>query len=110
MRVIRTPNFDRLARRAGLDEAALADLVKALVERPTLGPVMPGTGGARKVRVRLRGRGKSGGARLIYAVVLRSSAIALLDCYAKSEREDLTADDRKRIAMLLREIEQGFSR
>jgi hypothetical protein len=51
MRVIRPRSFDRRARRAGLDEEDLADLIKALVERPDLGTVIPGTGGARKVRL-----------------------------------------------------------
>ena len=108
MRVIRPRNFDRRARRAGLDEDDLADLIKTLVERPNLGAVIPGTGGARKVRLRLPGHGKRGGARVIYAVVLRATALALLDVYAKSEQEDLTVAERKVIAALIRDIETGF--
>ena len=108
MRVIRPRNFDRRARHAGLDEEDLADLIKALVERPDRGAVIPGTGQARKVRLRLPGRGKRGGARVIYAVVLRATALVLLDVYAKSEQGDLTATERKAIAVLIREIEAGF--
>jgi hypothetical protein len=108
MRVIRPRNFDRRARLAGLDEDDLADLIKALVERPDLGAVIPGTGGARKVRLKLPGRGKRGGARVIYAVVLRATALALLDVYAKSEQENLTAAERKLIAALIRDIEAGL--
>jgi hypothetical protein len=108
MRVIRPPNFDRRARRAGLDEQDLADLIKALVEQPDLGAVIPGTGGARKVRLRLPGRGKRGGARVIYAVVFRATALALLDVYAKSEQENLTAAERKAIVALIRDIEAGI--
>ncbi len=105
MRVFRPRNFDRRARRAGLDEDGVGDLIRILVERPDLGAVIPGTGGARKVRVRLPGRGKSGGACVIYAVVLRGTALALLDVYAKSERADITESERKMIAALIREIE-----
>jgi hypothetical protein len=105
MRIIRSPTFDRRANRAGLDEVDLADLIKALIERPTLGAVIPGTGGARKVRVKLAGRGKSGGARVIYAVVLRATGLALLDAYAKSAQADLSARERKSIAALIRELE-----
>jgi hypothetical protein len=76
-----------------------------LVERPNAGAIIPGTRGARKVRVRLPGRGKSGGARLIYAVVMRGEALALLDVYAKSEQANLTGNERKTIATLIREIE-----
>jgi hypothetical protein len=68
MRVLRPRSFDRRARRAGLDEEDLTDLIKTLIERPDLGAVIPRTGGARKVRLRLPGRGKRGGARVIYAL------------------------------------------
>ena len=105
MRVISPRNFDRRARRAGLDEGGVGDLIRMLLERPDAGAVIPGTGGARKVRVRLPGRGKSGGARVIYAVVLRGEALALLDVYAKSEQANITANERKTIATLIREIE-----
>jgi len=105
MRVIRPRNFDRRAERAGLDEDAVGGLIRMLLERPNAGAVVPGTGGARKVRVRLPGRGKSGGARVIYAVVLRGEALALLDVYAKSEQSNITANERKMIATLIHEIE-----
>lgn len=107
MQLIRPRTFDRRAERAGLNEDDLAELIRALAERPDLGPVIPGTGGARKVRVRLPGRGKSGGARVIYAVVLRSTALALLDVYTKRDQEDLTPQERKQIAKLIRAIELG---
>jgi hypothetical protein len=110
MRLIRSTTFDRRARRAGLDEVDIADLVKALIERPHLGPVISGTGGARKVRVRLPGRGKSGGARVIYAIVLRATALMLLDAYAKSERADLTPGECKVIASLIRKVELELDR
>src|SRR5437764_13657056 len=105
MRIIRTRVFDRRARRVGLSEDDISALTRALMERPEVGDVIRGSGGARKVRVRLAGRGKSGGARAIYAVVLRSTALALLDVYAKSAQADLSADELKAIAKLIREIE-----
>ena len=58
--------------------------------------------------MKLPGRGKSGGARVIYAVVLRATALALLDIYAKSDQADLSAQERKIIAKLIREIETGL--
>ena len=108
MRVIRPVNFERRAKRAGLDQDDLSELIRALVERPDVGPVISGTGGARKVRIRLPGRGKSGGARVIYAIVLRATALALLDVYTKSDQADLTPQERKLIAKLIRAIESGF--
>jgi hypothetical protein len=105
MRIIRTRTFDRRAKRAGLAEDEIEALARALIERPEVGDVIRGSGGARKVRVRLAGRGTSGGARVIYAVVLRSTALALLDAYAKSAQAGLSADELKAIAKLIREIE-----
>jgi len=48
VRVILTRNFDRRAKRAGLDEEDLADLIGALADRPDVGAVIPRTGSARK--------------------------------------------------------------
>lgn len=45
---------------------------------------------------------------MIYAVVLRATALALLDIYAKSDQADLSAQERKIIAKLIREIETGL--
>ncbi|TMI99950.1 MAG: hypothetical protein E6G97_20375 [Alphaproteobacteria bacterium] len=105
MRVLRPANFDRRAKRAGLEEDDIAELIRALIERPQLGPVIPGTGGARKMRIRLPGRGKSGGARVIYAIVLRATALALLDVYTKADKDNLTPAECKTITKLIRSIE-----
>ena len=45
---------------------------------------------------------------MIYAVVLRATTLALLDVYAKSEQENLTAAECKVIAALIRDIEMGL--
>ncbi len=107
MRVLLPRNFMRRVKQAGLDDDDLAELISVVVSNPAAGSVIPGTGGARKLRVRLPGRGKRGGGRVIYAIVLRSTALALLDLYAKNEKADLTAGERKAIAALLRDIEAG---
>ena len=44
----------------------LAEVVSFLAANPQSGDIIPGTGGVRKVRVPVRGRGKRGGARVIY--------------------------------------------
>jgi len=87
MRGIRTRNFNRRATKAGLDEEDLTELIRALVERPDLGAVISGTGGARKVRLRLPGRGKRGGARVIYAIDT---------CFARRLRQERTGKSLSR--------------
>ena len=91
-----------------VDDAAYAEFQKELLQNPKKGNVIPHSGGLRKIRMRLPGRGKSGGARVIYAIVLRATALALLDVYTKSDQADLTPQERKLIAKLIRAIESGF--
>jgi hypothetical protein len=107
MRVILPRGFMRRVKQLGLDDDDLAELINSVAANPAAGPVIPGTGGARKLRVRLPGRGKRGGARVIYAIVLRATAMAFLDLYAKNAKADLTASERKMIATLVHEIETG---
>jgi hypothetical protein len=59
--VVETPEFRRAAREAGLTSAELARIIDRLAGQPDAGDLIPGTGGARKVRIRGRGHGKSGG-------------------------------------------------
>jgi hypothetical protein len=51
------------------------------------------------------GRGKRGGYRIIYLVLLSRSVIAFLDGYSKSVQEDLTAEDLKRLVARIAPVE-----
>jgi hypothetical protein len=64
-----------------------------------------GTGGAHKARAARGGRGKSGGARIIYYVVTRKGVLYLLDVYAKSAKEDLTDAEKQEVRKLVAAIE-----
>ena len=66
----------------GLDEHALSTLEDALLLNPEAGDLIEGTDGARKTRVQLDGRGKSGGGRVIYFDA--GDAIYLITAYPKS--------------------------
>jgi hypothetical protein len=90
--VIETPTFLGDCARAGLSEQDRHDIVDAIAEDPTAGDLMPGTSGARKRRFRGRGKGKSGGYRVIsYYAGVPILALALVD---KGERADLTQGER----------------
>jgi hypothetical protein len=71
-----------------------------LIQHPDAGDVIPGAGGARKLRWAAKGRGKRGGARIVYVYVVIAARIYLLRCYAKNVRTDLTADERKELRQL----------
>jgi hypothetical protein len=64
------------------------------------GDIIPGSGGLRKIRWAISGRGKRGGVRAIYYWRVRQDQILMLFMYSKTETDDLTAQQLK----VLREI------
>jgi hypothetical protein len=68
--------------------------------------VIPGLGGVRKARAARGGRGKSGGARVLYYALTRRGAIYLLFAYAKSVQEDIDEDQKKTIRALVAALEE----
>ena len=76
-------------------------LQEALVNRPDMGTIIQGTGGIRKIRWRLEGRGKSGGIRVIYYWMTADEHIYMLYAYAKSEQDDLTMAQKKRLQQIV---------
>ena len=76
------------------------ELQSRLISRPNAGAVIRGTGGCRKLRVRMRGRGKSGGGRVIYYWIDEKEKIYLLHIYDKTKQEDLTPEQAKTLAVI----------
>ena len=68
-----------------------------LIDHPDAGDVIPGAGGARKLRWAAKGKGKRGGARIVYLYVVIAARIYLLRCYAKNDKTDLTAEEKKNL-------------
>ena len=83
----------------------------AIVAEPLGAPVIPGTGGIRKLRWAGSGRGKRGGIRTIYFYLVEPGAVYLLTAYAKASRDDLTPADRKALSRLVAKIKkEGVNR
>lgn len=78
-----------------------ADLIDFLAYNPEAGAVVQGTGGIRKMRFAAKGKGKSGGVRVIYYYHSDHMPLYALMIYAKNEREDLSAEDRKELAVFV---------
>lgn len=69
-----------------------------LLQYPEAGRVVPGSGGVRKIRWRMAGKGKSGGVRVIYYFKKQDDEIWLLTIYSKSEVENIPAHVLREIA------------
>jgi mRNA-degrading endonuclease RelE of RelBE toxin-antitoxin system len=89
--IIETSIFSRRVQALFSDEE-YRQLQLALVLRPDLGAVIPGSGGLRKARWALTGRGKRGGVRVIYYWAIVQDKLLLLFLYAKNEQDDLTTE------------------
>ena len=79
-------------------ESERGDFISYLAATPDAGDLIPGSGGCRKIRWNIHGRGKSGGVRVIYTAQLKSGAIVLLTIYSKSATENIPAHLLKQIA------------
>lgn len=90
----------------GLTDDDLKILEQLLLENPQRGDVIQGSGGARKLRIQLDAKGKSGGGRVIYLDVFEKEKLYLLFAYPKSVQENLTPEQRKMIQTLVDAIKK----
>ncbi len=92
--VIETPAFLQQASKIWAAEEHDA-FIDWIAENPLLGDVIAGTGGVRKVRWAAQGKGKRGGARIIYFNMLEDGSVVLLTVYVKSVQTNLEAKTAK---------------
>lgn len=101
---IRTTTFSRRAKRL-LPEVEIEHLEQSIAERPDAHPVVAGTGGVRKARWARPGMGKRGGVRVVYYFQTRAQIVYMLDIYAKNEKSDLTAVDKRELRAIVSLLE-----
>jgi hypothetical protein len=98
-----TPLFER-TRGDLLTDEEVWQIEDKLLELPDAGDVMEGTGGVRKLRIALHGRGKRGSARLIYLHVRVRQTIYLIMAFAKNAQANLTDEQRKVVRQIAEAI------
>lgn len=112
--VVESPGFASDAKAAGLSQGEIRRIIDHLAERPDAGDLIPGTGGARKVRFGGRGKGKSGGYRVITFYGGPSLPVFLLTVFGKGEKIDLAQAERnelrKELAGLAEDYRKGVRR
>jgi hypothetical protein len=78
-----------------------------LLVTPDAGDLIRGGAGLRKSRWSAQGRGKRGGARVIYYWHVPGHRIYLIYGYVKSRSEDMTAHQLKVLRELMKDIDHG---
>lgn len=102
MRIIETSFFTKRLRTLISDEE-YREFQNELIINPTKGKIISGSGGLRKIRLKTKGQGKRGGARVIYYYVNTRDIIILLLIYEKSEQDELTNNQLKILKKLVKE-------
>lgn len=87
-----------------LSDKEYAEFQKYLAQNPESGDLIQETGGLRKIRWGVNGKGKRGGIRIIYYFVTSASQIRLLLIYKKGIKDDLSNEEKK----LLRKLNAGW--
>jgi hypothetical protein len=98
--VIETHSYLTAAKDAGMSEDEKAAIIDLLAGDPAAGDIMPGCGGARKLRVAKPGKGKSGGYRVITFYADETIPVFLLTVFGKNEKSNLTKAERNALASL----------
>jgi hypothetical protein len=111
--VVEMPEFVRQSEGTVSEQERLA-LITFLSRHPKAGVIMPGTGGVRKLRMGLHGRGKSGGARVIYYYHNETIPIFLLSLFPKNIKGNLSQAEknemRRVVPVLVQRYQRGIGR
>lgn len=108
--VIETSAYLAAADDAGMTEEERTAVVTLIARNPEAGDIMPGCGGARKLRVAKPGRGKSGGYRVITYYAGTAAPVFLLTVFGKNEKASLTRDERNALARLTKTLADSCNR
>ncbi len=102
--VIETNTFIRAAKHCGISDVGVRKIVNHLAKNPTAGSEIAGTGGMRKLRVTGRGKGKSGGYRVITFYSGETIPVFLITVYGKNEVAELTQSEKNAMKRISKEL------
>lgn len=108
--VIETAPFLADAKATGMTDAERLAAIDLVSSNPQSGEVMQGTGGCRKVRVAGRGKGKSGGYRIILAFGGDDLPVFLLTVFGKGEKDNLTKAERNDLKAATSSLFEAYRR
>ena len=95
MKILRTRRYLRDVKQLRLTSAEAALIESAIIDNPTVGDVIPGLRGLRRMRFAMANKGKRGGGRAVYFLMVSDGAAIMMFAYAKSVKEDLYEEERR---------------
>ena len=107
MTVVETGEFLKRAKPL-MRDSERAELVAFIGANPEAGEIIPESGGVRKIRWALEGRGKRGGARVIYYYHNEHLPVFLLSAYAKNRKANLDNAERNAMRRLVPALVAGY--
>ena len=107
--IVETPPYLADAERLFTEDERAA-IIDKIAADPKCGDVIPDTGGISKFRFGFGGRGKRGGARVVYVFGGDDMPIFLLAVFAKNEKSDLAAAERAALAKSVRTMLAQYRR
>lgn len=108
--VAELPQFVRDAERMGLSAGEQEAIVNEIAANPLKGDEIRGSGGLRKVRFAGRGKGKSGGYRVLTAYFGRDVPVYLVALLSKGERSNFSAAEIAAFRKMTAQIAQSWRR
>ena len=104
---VQTHSFSKQWDDLGLTDNSLRALESLLLSNPESGDVIPGSGGARKLRIQVApNKGKRSGGRVIYVDYLDLEKLYMLAVYSKSEKSNLSPSEVSQIKDMIESIEE----
>ena len=108
--VIETPAYIAAAKDGGMTTEEMVAVADLIGTNPEAGEIMPGCGGARKLRFAKPGKGKSGGYRVITYFAGADVPVFLLTVFGKNEKANLTKGERNDLAKLTKALADSLKR
>lgn len=102
--IVETNPYLRAAKIAKVSDNEMARIVDYIAENPDIGEIMVGSGGCRKVRFARKGKGKSGGYRIITYYSDVDSPVFLLWIFAKNKQENLSDSQIRGLSKSVKEL------
>jgi len=106
--VIETQSYLRAARDAKMSVEEMTAAVDLVAADPEAGDVMAGTGGVRKARLAGRGKGKSGGYRIVWYFGGGDIPVFLLTVFGKGEKDNLNQGERNALRQLTATLKESL--